>query len=55
MSDVIDIILGSLAIVLCGAAFALGGPVLRQAWRAAFKPPADAQNQHRGRPEPHDG
>lgn len=38
MGDVIELILGTLAVVLCGAAFALGGQVLRQAWRAGFTP-----------------
>lgn len=39
MRDVIELILGALAVVLCGAAFAVGGQVIREAWRGAFKAP----------------
>jgi hypothetical protein len=37
MSDITDLILGALAIVLCGAALAAGGQVIREAWRGAFR------------------
>lgn len=33
MSDGIEMLLGALAVVLGGAAFTLGGQVVRQAWR----------------------
>jgi hypothetical protein len=37
MIDAIEWVLGTLAIVLAGAAFAMGGQVIREAWRGAFK------------------
>lgn len=40
MRDVIELILGALAVVLCGAAFAVGGQVIREARRGASKPPS---------------
>ncbi|PTT91501.1 hypothetical protein DBR42_03695 [Pelomonas sp. HMWF004] len=37
MTDIVELILGALAFVLCAAAFVLGGQVIREAWRGAFK------------------
>lgn len=37
MLDVTELMLGALVVVLAGAAFALGGRVIRDAWRAGFK------------------
>ncbi len=37
MRDATELILGSLAVVLGLAAFAIGFQVLREAWRGAFK------------------
>jgi hypothetical protein len=39
MNDITELILGALAIVLGGAAFAVGGQVIRDAWRGALKRP----------------
>lgn len=38
MTDAVEWILGSLSIVLIGVAFALGGHVIREAWREALRP-----------------
>jgi hypothetical protein len=41
MIDATEWILGALAIVLAAATFAVGGQVIREAWRGVFrKPPA---------------
>jgi hypothetical protein len=39
MIDATEWILGALAIVLAGAAFAVGGQVIREAWRGVFRRP----------------
>lgn len=39
MNDITEIILGGLAVVLAGAALAVGGQVLRDAWKGAFSEP----------------
>ena len=41
MNDITEIILEGLAVVLAGAALAVGGQVLRDAWKGAFSAPGE--------------
>lgn len=46
MLDATEWILGALVIVLGGAAFAVGGQVIREAWRSGFKALPGPSREH---------